>query len=94
MVSNWYKTAQSMSDDELDAFIQEIDVTKWVSIDSSFISDVAYSAPTQMFEIRMKNGSEYTFSGVPEAIYQNFLDADSKGQFFNSIIKKRYKMSR
>jgi hypothetical protein len=36
------------------------------------------------------SGNTYTYYGVPKDVYERFLHASSKGQFFNDYIKDRY----
>ena len=102
---NWYRKAakeyEKLKDGEYyfpDSKIpkEEIDMSgfntesKWIPVESSFIEAVAYYRPLKMFEVKLKNGSEYSYSGVPEIVYKNFMRAKSKGEFFNRAIKKRY----
>lgn len=84
---NWYKKAQGNV--EVDYFAD-----KWQNVDSSFIEKVAYYEPLGMFEIRLKNGREYSYKDVPKEVYDAFMDAarqgESLGKFFNSRIKNTY----
>ena len=89
---NWYKKSKP---EDLLIFAQvknDLDEDKWVDVDSSFISKAAYYEPLGMFEMKMKNGKEYSFAGVPKQVYDDFLASPSKGTFFNKVIKERYKM--
>jgi hypothetical protein len=82
---NWYKKA-TLTDNEFN----EITMPKWISVDSSFISDIAYYEPLKILEVRFKNGQIYGFGDVPVKAYEDFMEAKSKGEFFNRIIKQRY----
>lgn len=64
--------------------------SKWMPVESSFISHVAYFEPLGIFEIKTKDGQEYSFKGVPEKVFKQFMNAKSKGEFFNKVIKKKY----
>ena len=64
---------------------------KWVSVDSSFISEVSYYAPLKILDVRMKSGKIYSFINVPKSTYTRFMNSQSKGEFFNRVIKRRYK---
>ena len=81
---SWYKKSITQQD------IEEFTRPKWIPVDSSFIAFVAYYKPLQIFEVKMKNGKEYTFNKVPEFIYEGLMLAPSKGEFFNRVIKNRY----
>ena len=88
---NWYslykKHKEENPDDEL---IEQLSRPKWTNIDSSFIDAVAYSKLARVLEVRMKNGQIYTFVGIPESIFQGFLNSESKGNYFNTVIRKNY----
>ena len=47
---------------------------------------------TGALEIFFKNGSNYTFFDVPEAIFLGLLHAESHGQYFIKHIKENYKV--
>lgn len=40
--------------------------------------------------VKFKNGSEYKYSGVPQSVYQDLLNAPSIGKYLNSNIKGTY----
>jgi hypothetical protein len=40
----------------------------------------------------MGSGKDYYYSGVPNAVYEDFLNAPSKGQFFTKSIKDSYQL--
>jgi len=81
---NWYKKAQAL-DDDLD-----IAQDKWIPVNSSWMTHVAYYEPMGYLEFKLRNGKEYTFVGVPKKIYSDFMKSRSKGEFFNRIIRDRY----
>lgn len=64
---------------------------KWIPVESSFISHASYYAPLKMLEIKLKDGNTYSFTGVPKKTFTQFMKAKSKGDFFNRVIKPRYK---
>jgi len=82
---NWYKKAE-LSDDDF----KEITTPKWISVESSFISDIAYYEPLKILEVRFKNGQIYGFGDVPKKVFEDFMEAKSKGEFFNKVVKKNY----
>lgn len=62
-----------------------------VQLESSWLERAGYDAESQTLTIRMKNSSDmYEFHGVPEEVYREFLDADSKGAFFATKIQNEY----
>ena len=86
---NWYKKAQiklnKITDEELDEFAK----SKWIPVQSTFITDVAYYEPLGMFEVRLKNGKEYSYPNISKKVFKDFMSAKSKGEFFNRKIKNK-----
>ena len=94
-MENWYKIAKK----EINQIVLTEDINnedylpdkpKWKPVNSSWISDVAYYEPLGMFEVKLKNGSEYSFSNVPKSVYNEFMDSKSKGKFLNRVIRPMY----
>ncbi len=54
---------------------------------SSAISKVEY---TQILEVKFRSGKSYTYTGVPEKVYRDFMGSTSKGKFFQDYIRDRY----
>jgi hypothetical protein len=85
---NWYKKAREDVDIEEDVgWVDDI----WTSVESSWIDAVAYFEPMGGLDVRLKNGKTYGFIGVPKQVYDDFMESTSKGEFFNRVIKNRYK---
>ena len=61
---------------------------------STNISSVGYDAPSETLEVEFSNGTLYQFYNIPQGLYDEFLAASSKGQFFNVYIKTAYPYSR
>ena len=60
-------------------------------VESSLIEKAGYDAATQTLVVKLVNGSDlYTYQGVPQAIYDEFLAAESKGAFFVESIKGKF----
>lgn len=60
-------------------------------VESSLIARAGYDAETQIMAIQMVNNSDtYYFKGVPQAVYDGFVAAESKGVFFNENIKGQF----
>jgi KTSC domain len=63
-------------------------------IESSSIATQGYDAATSTLELQYASGGVYQYFDVPPAVYAQFLAADSKGGFVNSVIKKHYRFIR
>jgi len=60
---------------------------KMTPVDSSNLSAVGYDPKTKTMHIRFQSGRLYAYYDVPEDIYQDLMNADSLGSYFNSFIK-------
>ena len=50
-----------------------------------------YNPKLRELTIKFKNGDVRTYEDVPPGIAKNFLEAVSKGAFFNAYIRNDYK---
>jgi KTSC domain len=60
---------------------------------SSVIASVDYDEDTRELDIIFTSGKIYRYFDVPLAIYAEFLDAASKGVFFNANIKDAFRFA-
>jgi hypothetical protein len=60
-------------------------------VTSTDIASIGYDAKTRQLEVEFKHGTKlYTYEGVSEDIYAEFLNAKSPGRFFAANIKDKY----
>lgn len=60
-------------------------------VDSSNIEAIGYDHDNQELHVRfLQSGETYAYYGVEEWVFQEFLQADSKGIYLNTNIKERY----
>ena len=45
-------------------------------------------------KVTFVNGREYLYEGVPQDLYEQFTNAESKGKFFHENINYRFKYTR
>ncbi len=57
---------------------------------SSAISAIGYNPQTRRMKIRFKQGATYKFCRVPEHVFQKFLNATSKGTYYNNYVRDKY----
>jgi hypothetical protein len=57
---------------------------------SSFIDGVAYDRTNLILTVAFRNGTLVQYSRVGHAVAKDFLDAESKGKFWNSRIRDNY----
>ena len=58
------------------------------SVTSSNLASVGYDAANEILEVEFKHGGVYQYFGVPENVYDELMNADSHGQYFDRNIKK------
>lgn len=61
---------------------------------SSELQAVAYDDQGLILEIEFRNGRIYRYQPVPESIYRALMAAESKGRFFNALIRDKYSYQR
>jgi hypothetical protein len=59
-------------------------------IKSSVIARIDYDDDTSELDITFATNKKYRYFAVPSDIYYDFVDASSKGEFFNARIRDRY----
>jgi hypothetical protein len=62
------------------------------TVSSSAIQRIEFDELTHRLYITFTSGKTYTYYGVPRSVYERFVNAGSKGSFFNDHIKDRYSM--
>jgi hypothetical protein len=67
----------------------------WSALESKMLSAVTYDRSKQILYLRFRNtGDVYRYFGFPDADYQAFLGAESKGRFFRSHIRDHFRYER
>ncbi len=64
------------------------------TVASSNLASVGYDTATQTLEIEFLSGSVYQYYNVPENLYEQLMQAGSKGRFFHQYIRNGYPYSR
>ena len=63
---------------------------KRIPVKSSNIKFIGHSYPRRMLEVGFNNGSVYRYKGVPNKVYKELLNAESKGKAFHYLIRSKY----
>ena len=58
-----------------------------VVLESTSLASVQYDPALQRLEVEFRDGEQYVYFQVPSRRYQELLDSDSKGAFFNRHIR-------
>jgi KTSC domain len=61
---------------------------------SSNLKSVGYDSDSKTLEIEFKNGSVYRYFEVPPATNSALMKSDSKGKFFHSTIRGKFRFER
>jgi hypothetical protein len=60
------------------------------SVISSFIDSIGYDPDRKWLAISFRFGFLYTYIGVSEQVYEDFLIAPSKGHFYNETVRHHF----
>jgi hypothetical protein len=60
-------------------------------VKSSNISSIGYDPSENILEIEFSTGSVYQYLAVPSSVHESFMRASSKGSFFASKIRNKYR---
>lgn len=64
-------------------------------VDSSNIEAIGYDSDNQELHVRfLKSGETYVYYSVDEWVYQEFMQADSKGIYLNTNIRNAFQCSK
>jgi hypothetical protein len=61
-----------------------------VAVESSLLAHVSYDEPRAILTLEFRDGTVYQYTDVPLQIFQDLLQADSKGAYFNRRIRGLY----
>jgi hypothetical protein len=63
---------------------------KHVRVTSSAVRSIGYDEATAILEVALTTGRLYRYFEVPRAEHASFMDAESKGGYYNAHIKPGY----
>lgn len=61
-----------------------------VAVESTALAGMAYDSQQKLLEVEFCDGSVYQYSAVSAQVYQDLLQAESKGTYFNREIRPRF----
>lgn len=79
---------------QLQGVVPQAQEIQMVAVDSSNVRAIDYDSVIQVLMVDFINGSRYRYRGVPITVFEDFLNADSKGRFLNYLVKGRYEHER
>ena len=63
-------------------------------VSSSAIASIGYDPDAQMLEVEFLHGGVYQYMNVPQSVYDEFMGASSKGNYFDGNIRNVYPTSK
>ena len=64
-------------------------------VSSSNVEAIGYDSDNQELHVQfLKSGETYVYYAVEDWVFQEFMQADSKGTYLNTNIKGRYQYSK
>ena len=63
-------------------------------VDSSNIEAIGYDGASRELHVRFLNGATYVYSDVEDGVFEELLQAPSKGSYLNRNIKGRYQYAK
>lgn len=64
------------------------------SVASSSVGAVGYDENSETLQVEFLNGARYQYHGVSRGLYDQFMQAPSKGQFLNANIRDQFAYTR
>jgi lysyl-tRNA synthetase class 2 len=65
-----------------------------MEVRSQALSSIDYDDRDDRLEVAFRSGGRYAYFGVPAREYRSFVEADSKGRYFQAHILDRYPFAR
>ena len=66
----------------------------WLPLEARALAAVAYAESERTLYLRFKSGEIYKYFDFPREQYQEFLAADSKGQYFAAHVRDQFPFER
>ncbi len=65
-----------------------------IYVDSSNIEAIGYDAGAQELHVQFLNGGYYVYQNVPRNVFDELMNASSKGSFLNREVKGVYQFTK
>lgn len=63
-------------------------------VTSTSIASIGFDPVKGLLEIEFRSGAVYRYRNVAKAVFDRFLEAESKGRFFTAEIRGKYRYER
>lgn len=58
----------------------------WVSVNSSRVTQARYDGNNNQIQVIFRDGTPWTYDGVPRNVWNNFRRSGSKGKYINRVL--------
>lgn len=93
-IEHWKAIANSSDDSDVLSTLAlhgiEPEEKRWHEVDSSCIEAICFDRSQSFLYIRFHSQSVYQYRNFNFDMFQDFLDASSKGQFFHTYIREQF----
>jgi hypothetical protein len=59
---------------------------RWLSFESSRVSEGRYDGGLEQVHVIFKDGTPWTYNGVPRSVWRNFRRSASPGRYINRVL--------
>lgn len=73
----------------MDNFYEDSIILRQAVEGSSAIAAFEYNKNTRVLTVVFTHGGEYEYPDIPEEIVRDWMLANSKGKYYNQVIRKR-----
>jgi hypothetical protein len=63
-------------------------------VESSWITNLTHNRPNKTVTMRLSNGRTFSIPGITRTMFERWVNAPSKGQFWHDRIKNVYRATR
>ena len=68
-----------------------LNAVTWKAVESSLFAAAAYRPEARQLYLRFRDGNIYRYFDCTAEMYESFLAAESKGRYFSSHIRNRFR---
>ena len=62
----------------------------WILLDSTALQAARYLKAESLLDVEFCDGAIYRYQAIPETTFQQFLQAESKGRYFNAHLRTKF----
>lgn len=77
----------STDEQKMTALVAQLQSLTSNSVDSSFVDNIQYDSTTKTLKMTLGE-HDYMYFNISPVLYEQFMNANSKGTFLNTVIKR------